>query len=113
MQPAHSISSTGYFTILKTDNGQHSARQWARATIGLVFQIDDSAPKERREQLLKIKHEMVEALEPFFRSPSPLRAIEAYEAVLQTTKDTPWYDIFIYEPVRQQIISCLERNMRS
>lgn len=113
MKPAHSISSAGFFTILKTDHGEHSARQWARATIGLAFQIDDNAPQERREQLLKLKHLMVEALEPYFRSPSPLRAVEAYEAILSVTKDTPWHEIFIYPAIRQQIITCLERNMRS
>lgn len=112
MQPVHSISSPGNFILLKTDKGEHTPRQWARATVGQIIQVDETTP-DRHDALIRMKHDLVEALEPFYRSPSPLKATEAYDAILNVTKETPWAEVFTYEPIRQQITTCLERNMRS
>lgn len=112
MQPAHSIAQAGSFVIMKTDHGEHTARQWARVTVGQIVQVDDAATPERRAQIVAMKHDMVEALEPFFRTPSPVQAPLAFDTLLGAVKDTLWAVYFNEPNVRAQIFMCLERNLR-
>lgn len=118
MQPAHSISSVGSFTVLKTDNGQHSARQWARVTVGQIVQIDAAATPERAAQINAMRHHMVEAIEPLFRHPpDALAAIavarDMLAEILAIARGTPWEANFCIQENRDAIQLLLARNLNT
>ena len=49
--------------ILKTDNGPHSAADWAEATSGFIFTIAENISGEKRTSALKLQAAVVDILE--------------------------------------------------
>ena len=111
MLTTHSIGDVGDFIIMKTDHGEHTARQWARCTVGQIVQIDPSTTPERYSELLRLKQFLVEAIEPYFRKPQEVLTV--YNAILDVVKNSPWETSFTHPNIRSEIFLCLERNLNS
>lgn len=111
LEPAHSIGQAGDFIVMKTDNGEHTRRQWARTTVGQIVQIDEAASPDRRKMILDMKQKMVEAIEPFFGKPEDM--VGCFNALLQVASGTEWEQTFQYPPIKTAIFECIGRNLRS
>lgn len=105
--------------VMVTNNGTHSARQWARVsarqayeTIRMLLHIGPDVTEERREQIERFCRTCAEAIEPFFRSPDPLKAQQALEALLQVTKGSEWELNFGHPDVQGHLRLQLETNLR-
>src|SRR6267142_7188447 len=97
----HSISDVGDFIIVKTDNGEYTRRQWARTTVGQIVQIDPDATPERTSQILTLKKNMVEAIEPFFGTSIDVNLV--FNKLLQVTENSPWRETFQYPAIKTRI----------
>jgi hypothetical protein len=106
------------FTVMVTNEGEHSAEQWAATTADLIMNIAPDASTAIRQDFSTFRHWTVKALTLAFHeasassSPNFLHAI-AVSATNRIADITPtrWAYLFTSSDLRQSITDLIARNL--
>lgn len=109
------------FTVMKTDDGGHSAEYWAATTANLILSPDKEASLEARAQIHNLKRNITDELIGTFNEAKAsvsatdiiIIASQASRRVIDIAQPTAWAHIFASAPIRAAIEDLIRRNLAS